>query len=1264
MAEAFLLQQGHTREKLMEEAMHIQRIIPERNIDEIYSSLETFFDDPKRVQRVVLKFLDHVREDKDTAGEATEELPKRARKRIYDADHNQPSTSGIPPKKPSKINVKSDASEDNKTENVGVSTHSDSRPAESDKVTIADGLDVVLDQCNLVNRSDSVSDVSSESDKFNEIKEYLWENEGFAFSSEDEPELSDPDVMDPSSEPVKNVDSRQRDEVSNEPSTSFWDPTVPRHTGNGNHKNTLDRNLPVDLTLPGPSTANYDDLLAPPQLDDSDVVCIDINGVDDEKKQAYYNSLIEIFPDAQKDFLRAICDKCSQDADWLSNAISGLLENGYPKAADSSEREGEQAANQKLSGRTEEEKKMIIDENYTNLLAIFPNADPTYIRETCEQIADDEDAMKKFVSDTLESGKYPTLAEYEERMKVMEIREKYLKNFKIEEFLEIFPDPFKYFFEEKKNDEKESELSLNYLKSRYRKIRIVVLQEYLMKNKYSLTKACAELDKCRNFMKSKRGEHEIQYNEKDMKNIPFMQEVAFIENKEKIRKYLNEKELKRVKSFKKAKENNESECGCCYDDEVLAEDTVTCIEGHIFCKTCLQKYAETQIGDGKTIFTCLSNCDAEFSLKMLQGVLRPSVFSKMLQRKQIEEVKSAAIPGLEVCPFCDFASIPPEEDKIFRCLNPECMKESCRKCKELSHIPLRCEEVEKPEEVKIRTYIEDRMTQALIRTCWRCEKKFIKIDGCNKMTCTCGALMCYICRKPVKDYTHFNGEGGTEYHKCPLFSKNDDLHVKAVEEEAAKARNEALAKNPNIQLKHDPTHILPERTQPDVPDRHNVHFVPYNGRYPVHVNLHLPAGAAEILPARRHHNVHPPPGGAAELNWLNPVIAVGQQRFMVAQGPHIVVEGPRHGARLIVPPGIDNGPEAQGQQDRPAVRLIVPPRFDNGPEAQGQRDRPVERVPLARPPVGQGQQVVAMAQAVVAAAVHQQHARMIELTHGHRARAAEAAHGQRARAAEAAHVQRARAAEAAHGQRARVAEAAHSQRARAVEAAHGQRARVAEAAHGQRDRAAEAAHGQRDRVVEAAHAQRPKGATQRHQVMLVASAGGAQALQAWQGAQGQQVRLAAAQGQQAMPAAAQGQQAMPAAAQGQQAMPAAAQRQQAMPAAAQGQQAMPTAAQEQQAVPAAAQGQQARPVVPHRLVRRAAEAQRGSPVAHLLLARVQRQLPPPAEGQPAAQLEVPLVNHPPLAADDFVAQWLAAIPPQLEIPVAQDQQRPQEPLPH
>lgn len=34
-----------------------------------------------------------------------------------------------------------------------------------------------------------------------------------------------------------------------------------------------------------------------------------------------------------------------------------------------------------------------------------------------------------------------------------------------------------------------------------------------------------------------------------------------------------------------------------------------------------------------------------------------------------------------------------------------------------------------------------------IRICYRCKVKFMKEEGCNKMICKCGVIMCYVCRK-------------------------------------------------------------------------------------------------------------------------------------------------------------------------------------------------------------------------------------------------------------------------------------------------------------------------------------------------------------------------------------------------------------------------------------------------------------------------------------------------------------------------------------
>lgn len=104
----------------------------------------------------------------------------------------------------------------------------------------------------------------------------------------------------------------------------------------------------------------------------------------------------------------------------------------------------------------------------------------------------------------------------------------------------------------------------------------------------------------------------------------------------------------------------------------------TCEDGHIFCNTCIIRSTDVILADGKTHVNCLMNCGSEFPLAVLQRVLQPTKFSILLCKRQEAEVMAAGLEGLVSCPFCHFASIPPLEDKVFKCLNPDCMKESCR----------------------------------------------------------------------------------------------------------------------------------------------------------------------------------------------------------------------------------------------------------------------------------------------------------------------------------------------------------------------------------------------------------------------------------------------------------------------------------------------------------------------------------------------------------------------------------------------------------
>jgi hypothetical protein len=286
--------------------------------------------------------------------------------------------------------------------------------------------------------------------------------------------------------------------------------------------------------------------------------------------------------------------------------------------------------------------------------------------------------------------------------------------------------------------------------------------------------------------------------------------LQYSRKEDEIKHYITDKKDSYEKKVAVAKKKGcLMECVCCYNEECLEEDMLACSGGHLYCKECVQRASEVAIGEGKHQLTCLGQCEDVFALSTLQKALKANTFSKWLSRIQLAEIEKAEIDGLEQCPFCSFATImdtTPEENKNFVCQNPDCGKDSCRLCHEISHIPLRCEEVEKDAEVRKRTYIENKMTEAMIRKCWKCSKPFVKLDGCNKMTCECGAQMCYICRQPVRDYKHFYGQGGIPQtgQLCPLWSDNNTIHESDVARGALEARSEMDKQNPDVKLKHDP----------------------------------------------------------------------------------------------------------------------------------------------------------------------------------------------------------------------------------------------------------------------------------------------------------------------------------------------------------------------------------------------------------------------------------------------------------------------------
>ncbi|KAG8323987.1 hypothetical protein J6590_103166 [Homalodisca vitripennis] len=91
-------------------------------------------------------------------------------------------------------------------------------------------------------------------------------------------------------------------------------------------------------------------------------------------------------------------------------------------------------------------------------------------------------------------------------------------------------------------------------------------------------------------------------------------------------------------------------------------------------------------------------------------------------------------------------------------------------------------------ETKARIFIEEKMTKALIRKCWKCRRRFIKDDGCNVMTCCCGAVTCYHCRHAIRS------RNDSLHIFCPAMTSSDDdsRAVVAAEKRAKRKITRAL----------------------------------------------------------------------------------------------------------------------------------------------------------------------------------------------------------------------------------------------------------------------------------------------------------------------------------------------------------------------------------------------------------------------------------------------------------------------------------------
>ncbi|CAE8674833.1 unnamed protein product [Polarella glacialis] len=204
-----------------------------------------------------------------------------------------------------------------------------------------------------------------------------------------------------------------------------------------------------------------------------------------------------------------------------------------------------------------------------------------------------------------------------------------------------------------------------------------------------------------------------------------------------------------------------------------------------------------------TVLRCMntSGCPGHYFETSLQKALPEKDYVRYTRRSAALQAAAAGLKDLVSCPACDYmVQMSDHSDGVVQCRDPACGIASCRWCREKDHRPLKCDEVEKDGEVKIRTFLEERMAEASLRRCPnpKCHKPYERTEGCNHIRCPCGTHSCYLCGQEMdkkRPYDHYKdgSQGGginAQDSRCvvygtPAWAQKSEA---AIREEAEEAR--------------------------------------------------------------------------------------------------------------------------------------------------------------------------------------------------------------------------------------------------------------------------------------------------------------------------------------------------------------------------------------------------------------------------------------------------------------------------------------------
>ncbi|KAK0441813.1 hypothetical protein EV421DRAFT_1904410 [Armillaria borealis] len=212
-------------------------------------------------------------------------------------------------------------------------------------------------------------------------------------------------------------------------------------------------------------------------------------------------------------------------------------------------------------------------------------------------------------------------------------------------------------------------------------------------------------------------------------------------------------------------------CPICFDD-VSTPFQLVC--GHVYCTGCIRHFLTSAAETGIFPLVCMGNestCGKPISIPVIQKFLPPTAFNHLLETiftthvdKHPQEFRYCKTPD------CMQIYRRSEAVSVLRC--PSCFSEICSSCGEDSHERLSCEHAR----IHNNPAEQERMSEAWflqqrgIKKCPTCSRLIEKTEGCNHMTCPCGAHICWRCMGAFdagQIYDHMNTAHGGMYGDEP-----------------------------------------------------------------------------------------------------------------------------------------------------------------------------------------------------------------------------------------------------------------------------------------------------------------------------------------------------------------------------------------------------------------------------------------------------------------------------------------------------------------